>query len=260
MAVAAGQIIRAERQRRGWPLQRLAERAGVSPAHVAQVEAGKSASLASYARIMTALDLQPELGAIDPRRRTPRPRQDEDVVHAAMGEMQASRLQGLGFQVAMDEPYQHFQFAGRADVAAWDLNSRALLHIENRTRFPNVQEALGSYGAKKAYFGRILAERLGMQSEWRSETHVIVALWSSEVIHVLRQRESTFRAACPDGMDPVLRWWHGDVAAMRGRTSSIALFDPSPGVREAFRVGELGSATRARHRGYADAAAALRAG
>jgi transcriptional regulator with XRE-family HTH domain len=259
MASGIGEQLREERLRRQWSLATVAARAGISVAHLCQIEAGKPASLDSYARVTTALDLRPELTALDPRQRAPRIRADADFVHAAMAEVEASRLGSFGFAMAIDEPYQHYQFAGRADLAAWDLDARALLHIENRTQFPNVQESLGSYASKRAYLGRVLAERLGLRAGWRTETHVIAALWSGEVLHVLRQREATIRAACPDGADPVREWWSGR-PPRPGSTSSLILLDPAPGVRASFRIGEPARATRPRYRGYAEAAAALREG
>ena len=258
MGVEAGSTIRGERTRRRWSLTTLADRAGISTSHLAEVEAGAPASLETYARLMTALDLEPRLEGLEPaRRRTSRGR-DEDFVHASMGEAQARRLQRLDFEVAIDEPFQHYQFAGRADVVAWDRAARALLHIENRTGFRNVQEALGSYGTKRAYLGRVLAERLGITGGWASESHVIAALWSSEVIHVLRLREATFRAACADTLDAFRSWWAGDIATLLKTSSSLVVFDPAPSVRDAFRVAELSDATRPRYRDYADAADELR--
>ena len=258
MATSAGQQIREERRRRKWSLATLAGRAGMSDSHVAEIEAGDPASLESYARLFVALEREPQLTALDPRRRSAEWRGEADVVHAAMGEVEARRLSGFGFKVAIDEPYQHFQFAGRADVVAWDLEARALLHIENRTQFPNVQESLGSYASKRAYLGRALADRLALRDGWRSETHVIAALWSSEVIHVLRRLAATFAAACPNGIEPVRRWWAGEAPSGTSATSSLILLDPANGVRDGFRITELTDATRPRYRGYAEAAARLR--
>jgi transcriptional regulator with XRE-family HTH domain len=259
MAFAAGEVVRETRIKLGWSLATLAARAGMSASHVAQLEAGKPASLESYARIAVSLNLRPDLAFTDPRRKATM-REGEDFVHAAMGEVEARRLQALGFQVAIDEPYQHYQFAGRADVVAWDRDTRALLHIENRTRFPNVQEALGSYRTKRAYLGRVLAERLGVREGWVSETHVIAALWSSEMIHVLRLREATFRATCPDTEDAFRSWWAGDISHVRETTSSLVLFDPASNVRDAYRFAARTAATRPRYRGYAEAADRLRGG
>jgi transcriptional regulator with XRE-family HTH domain len=258
MAAGVGEQVREERLRRGWTLSTLAGRAGISASHLAQLESGKPASLESYARVIVALDRRPQLSAVDARQRIGAGRRDEDFVHAAMGEVEARRLHALGFEVAIDAPYQHYQFAGRADVVAWDREGRALLHLENRTRFPNVQDALGSYGAKRAYLGNVLAERLDIRGGWRSETHVIAGLWSSEILHVLRVRATTFAVTCPDGPERVRAWWSGDIGGLEGVSSSLVLVDPVAGVRDAFRLGELTPSTRPRYRGYAEAAAALR--
>ncbi len=90
-------------------------------------------------------------------------------MHAAMGELEARALQRPGVRISIDEPYQHYQFAGRADVVAWD--DENLLHIENRTRFPNLQEAAGSYNAKRQYLASSIAQRLDLGSAWLAKRH-----------------------------------------------------------------------------------------
>ena len=260
LAVTLGQRVRSERRRRRWSLAALAARAGISSGHLCELEGGQPASLETYARVFTALDLPLEIGGEQRDGKTER-RRDEDFVHAAMAELQARRLRADGLEVAIDEPYQHYQFAGRADVVAWDRTSRALLHIENRTQFPNVQEALGSYGTKRAYLGNILAVRFGLSpGGWTSETHVIIALWSSEVIRVARLRETTFRVACPDSLLAFRQWWAGEPSGLRGTSSSLAFFDPASGARERFRfisIDDLSTA-RPRYSDYFDAATRLR--
>ena len=262
MAVAAGQAVREERIRRGLTLEAVAQRAGMSRAHVQDIEAGAPASLGAYARIALALDLRPDLLLGDPRRSARGDRHGEDFVHAAMGELEVGHLRPSGTLVAIDEPYQHFQFAGRADVVAWDPERRALLHIENRTRFPNVQEAIGSYGAKRAYLADALAARWGICGGWRSVTHVIVALWSSEVLHVLRLRSETFRSVCPDLPDAFAAWWQAPSVGLAigpGTTSALVVLDPRHGTadRHRWRGFEDALPGRPPFRGYADAAARL---
>lgn len=171
-----------------------------------------------------------------------------------MGEFEAGHLVPYGFMVGIDEPYQHYQFAGRGDVVAWDLAARALLHIENRTRFPDLQETAGTFNAKRAYLGAALAQRLGIRG-WSSETHVIAALWSAEVLHALRLRPASFRSMCPDSADAFAAWWAGK-PPIRGATSSLVVLDPLATGRQELFVGldhALASA-RPRFRGYADAA------
>jgi transcriptional regulator with XRE-family HTH domain len=254
MAAIAGQAARDERTRRRLTIRDCAERAGVSAALVQKLESGGSVSLEAYARVATALDLRAELILGNSRR--PPSLRATDPVHSAMGELEAGHLRKSGFHVAIDEPYQHFQFAGRADVVAWDLDRRALPHLENRTRFPDIQDALGSYGAKRAYLPKVLADRLQIsRGGWRVVTHAIVALWSGEVLHTLRMRAETFRSACPDPADAFETWWNGEVPMGERPTSTLVVFDPAPGRRRATFAGLAALSTvRPRYRGYADAA------
>ena len=261
MAVEAGQQVRAERIRRGWTLRTLANNAGVAIGVAHDVEQGSVLTLQSYARIATALGLRPALVFPDARDRgRARPVVDSgDLVHAAMGELEARAFAGTGRTLAIDEPYQHYQFAGRADVLAWDREN--LLHIENRTRFPNVQEAAGAYNAKRQYLARVLADRLDLGPDgWRSVTHVMVCLWSAEVLHVLRLRRATFAALCPDPPDGLQAWLDGREPPA-GVSSALVVLDPL--VPFGSRRRTIADPARSagldpRHRGYAEAAEALR--
>jgi len=226
----------------------------MSSAFAYLIEAGESGSLEAAARIARALGLRAELDLVDPRRREDRRSSlAGDVVHSAMGEFEAAQLRRRGFRVGLDEPYQHYQFAGRADLVAWDLDARSLLHIENRTLFPNFQEMAGAFNAKRAYLGRSLAERLDV-SGWASETHVIAALWSSEVLHSLRLRTESFRSICPDAADAYAGWW-GDTPPAAGNAATLVVLDPLASGRQRPFVGlDDALTTRPRYRGYADAA------
>jgi transcriptional regulator with XRE-family HTH domain len=174
MAIGLGMQVREERMRRRWTLAHVGARAGLSTSAIHRVESGRPAALGSYVRIALALGLRPDFDLADDRRLAP-PRA-VDPVHAWMGEVEAARLLAADLSVALDEPYQYYQFAGRADLVAWSLERRSLLHIENRTRFPNLQDSLGSYNAKRAYLARALAERLNLRGGFSSVTHALVGL------------------------------------------------------------------------------------
>ena len=249
---------REERSRRRWPLREVAKRSGLSPSFVQGIERGRPASLASYLRLAQALGLDPAFDLIDPKRRSATARH-EDPVHAAMCESLARRLSAHGFQIAIDEPFQHYQFAGRADVVAWSVERRALLHVEVKTRFPNLQEAFGSYNTKRRYLPGVMAERLGVRGGWVVVTNALVALWSSEVLHELRLHPATFAAVCPDPIDAFVGWWSGALPPA-GATSTLVVFDPAEVGRSDRRryVGlEDVPTARGRYRGYADALAAV---
>ena len=256
-----GVVARAERLRRGWPLREVARRANLSVGFVHAVEHGRPAGLATYAAIAGALGLEPAFEMLDRRRRTNVIRH-EDPVHAAIGESLAARLRSFGLDVALDDPFQHYQFAGRADLLAWSIDRRALLHVENRTRFPNIQEAFGSYNVKRRYLPAIAAERLGVRGGWDTVVNVVAALWSSEVLHDLRLHPASFRAVCPDPMDAFATWWRGAIPQASGVTSSLVLIDPivtGRSDRRCFIGLDQASTARGRYRGYADALEAIRA-
>jgi transcriptional regulator with XRE-family HTH domain len=255
VASTIGAAIREERRRRRWSVRAVATRARVSPATVVNVEAGRRASVDVHARLAVALGLSVHVRLETGHRRTTR--EASDLVHAAMGELEARRLRAHDYRVAIDHPYQHYQFAGRADVLAWTLGPTALLHIENRTRFTDVQQVAGSYNAKRQYLAGSLTRQLGLPP-FDSETHVIVGLWSAEVIHTLRLRSATFGVLCPD-TDERLHTWLSGVPPMTGSSSSLVLLDPF-----AKRVGQgivaldrVLAGARPRLRDYREAAARL---
>lgn len=227
-------------------------------ARVHSAESGRPASLEMYARLGYALGLRLEVDFVDPRRPKGHRAREEDPVHSAMGELETARLRALGFEVAIDEPYQHYQFAGRADVVAWSSRDRALLHIENRTRFPNMQEAAGSYNAKRAYLGAVVADRLGIRGGFISETHVLVGLWSAEVLRTLRLRRATFSSLCPDAIDEFEAWWSGHPPTA-GRSSAFVLLDPFAAgrMRPFVDLNTAVGTVRPRVRGYAEASRRL---
>jgi hypothetical protein len=206
-------------------------------------------------RLTQGLGLRVETELVDPRQRRGAKAADlsVDVVHSAMGEFEARHFRAHGVAVGIDEPYQHYQFAGRADLIAWDLDRRALLHIENRTRFPDLQEAAGSYNAKRAYLAAAIGQRRGVR-HWASQTHVVAGLWSSEVLRVVRLRTETFRALCPDPPTAFDQWWAGTPPAA-GTASVLVIVDPFARGRQRPFIGlDQAAVARPRLRGYADAA------
>jgi len=240
---------------RTWSVQRLADEAGVSCGLAYLALRGEPVSLDAAMSMITALGLRLDWYLVDPRRKAPKPKQD--IVHSAMGEFEAAHLRRLGFSVALDEPYQHYQFAGRADVVAWSLSARALLHIENRTRFPDLQEAAGSFNAKRAYLGQVLAQRLGIRA-WQSEAHVMVALWSSEILHTLRLRSESCRVLCPADGSAFGAWWTGHPPPQSQRTAELVVLDPLARGRQRTYISLSEALTaKPRYSGYAETAVLL---
>jgi Helix-turn-helix domain len=254
ITVTLGLAVRDERLRRRLTLSDVADLSGSGLTTVHDVECGRVGSLETYVRLADALRLKADFVLVDPRRREPAARRATDPVHAAMGESEAAHLCGLGLTVGLDEPFQHFQFAGRADAVAWSVERRALLHIENKTRFVDLQDSFGSFNAKRRYLGAELAARAGI-ARWRSESHVIAALWSGEVLRAIRLHAASFASVCPDPADAFEAWWRGEPPAT-GRHSILVVFDPAEGRRRDRRrwlaLSDL-AAARPRYRDYAAA-------
>jgi len=229
----------------------------MSASAVQRIEAGGTGSLDAYASLGAALGLRTELLFVDARNQRPT-RAQSDLVHAAMGELEVRRMLGFGRLAGVDEPYQHFQFAGRADVLAWSVDDRALLHIENRTRFPNVQETAGAWNAKRQYLAAQIGERLSIR-RWRSVTHAMVGLWTRELLEEVRLHRSTFQSMCPDDDSAFSDWWHGKLPP-DGVSATFVLLDPVASSRRS--IGHINEAlsSRPRHRGYAEVALRLRPG
>jgi len=253
LATNIGSAVIEERRRRALTTREVADRARISPASLNAVEAGRRASLDVYSRVATALGLSLDITVAD--RRRARRRTEGDVVHAAMGEYEAGLLAPLGYRVAIDHPYQHYQFAGRADVLAWSERDRALLHIENRTRFPNIGESAGSFNAKCQYLAPELARQMNLRP-FVSQVHVIAALWSSEVLHSIRLNRATFQALCSDPEASLLAWLQGEPPPS-GMVRTLVLLDPFASGRQQAIAGSTTAlaGVKPRVRGYAEAVA-----
>jgi transcriptional regulator with XRE-family HTH domain len=264
-----GVLIRTDRRRRDLTLSELGRLAGVSTTSVHAVESGRRATLGMYIRLAAALGRRLEFDLDDPS--TPgeaavqatderdRPRPGRDIVHAAMGEIEVARLLAHGRAPGIDVPWQHYRFGGRADVLACDSSRRALAYIENKGELSDVQEALGRFNEAQGYLGVALWERLGMVGPPLVETHVMVALWSADVIDVVRRHPATFLSAFPDPPDAFLAWWSGGVPP-RGRTAAFVLLDPFAAGRARRFAGlsEVLAGIQPRVAGYAAAAELVR--
>ena len=258
--VALGGQVRAARVRRRWTTGRLALEAGVSRSLVYLVERGDPASLEVYARLGAALGLRLGASLDDPREKAPAGRA-QDPVHAAIVEVLAARYGAQGRRVGADEPFQHFQFAGRADVTAVDPGGPDLLHHEVKTAMPNVGELAGAWNVKRQYLAGALADRHAIRGGFRSVTHVLTIAWTAECLHVARLREATVRSLGPDAPDAFARWWDGGRPPTAGVTATVVLFDPIQRPRSSAWVPlDALALLRPRHKDYADLLRELCAG
>jgi len=88
----------------------------------------------------------------------------------------------------------------------------------------------------------------------------MACLWSSEVLHEIRLRRASFAALCPDPPDALLAWLRREPPSA-GITSTLVVLDPLvPFGSRRRTIAAIDEPPRLepRHRGYADAAEALR--
>jgi transcriptional regulator with XRE-family HTH domain len=260
VAAGLGAQAREARLRRRWTTERLAAEAGVSRTLVYLVERGERTTIETYARLGAALGLRLEASLDDPRRHA-RPPRAEDPVHAAIVELLAARYAAQGRLVTADEPFQHYHFAGRADLAVIDPAGPDLLHHEVKTAIPNVGELAGAWNVKRQYLALASAGRHAGPNGFRSVTHVLTVAWTAECLRVLRLREASIRSLGPDDPAAFAAWWQGGVPATSGVTATAVLLDPIERPRAAPWVGlDALSVARPRHAGYAELLGALRMG
>ena len=112
----------------------------------------------------------------------------------------------------------------------------------------------GSFNAKRAYLGPAIAQRLGVKT-WQTETHVIAALWSAEVLHALRLRTESLKTLAGD-QGNFEAWWAG---ARTTRSSvEMVVLDPLASGRQRAWIGlDDALKTRPRHTGYAELARSI---
>ncbi len=175
-----------------------------------------------------------------------------------MVEMLAQRYTAPGRQVTADDPYQHHQFAGRADLSVVEPAGPDLLHHEVKTAVPNLGELAGSWNAKRQYLPAALARWFVLRAGFRSVTHVLTIAWTAECLHVARIRGATLRSLGPDDSAAFRAWWERGLPAA-GVTSTVVLLDPIERPRAApwAPLDALGT-VRSRHAGYAELLTALR--
>ncbi len=149
IAVRFGERIQNRREERRWTLAVLAKAARLSIGLVHKIDAGQPGSIDSYARLATALGLD-LFDSGDQSRGSDDTHRDQDPVHAAMGEVEAKHLRRLGYVVRMDEPYQHFRFAGRADSwpGTWGAAPSCISRTERASRTSRTRSAVTTESAR----------------------------------------------------------------------------------------------------------------
>lgn len=198
-----GRIFRAVRQHLGLRQEDLSAMSGVSQSSVSRVERGiaETMSVADLDRIAQALNVRLSLDAWwrggDLARLM-------DAGHAAIVEYVVGLLRAAGWQVIVEYTFNVFGERGSVDIVAWHAERRALLLVEVKSRFTDLQEMLATFARKLRLVPPLLAESEG----WRPAVvgRLIVAPGTTANRRVVAAHPSTFDATFPLRSHDARRW------------------------------------------------------
>lgn len=128
----------------------------MSKTTVARGEQGSFASVRVIRRHGAALDLRIEWIAVGRGADVARTLDEE---HAAIVEVVAAWLRGLGFVVAPEASFSVYGERGRVDVLAFDPTTATLYLVEVKTELSDLQHLLGSVDVRERLAPRMAADR-----------------------------------------------------------------------------------------------------
>jgi transcriptional regulator with XRE-family HTH domain len=161
-----GRLPRMLRIRRGWRLQDIADRCGLSRATIGRNELGSIASVSVIRAHAAVLDIRVEWRVVGRGADIPRLLDEE---HSAIVETVAAVLGRSGWRVEAEASYSEYGERGRIDLLAFDPRSRVLAAIEVKTALADLRETLGSLSAKAR-----LAPGIGGGYGWTSSRVVTI--------------------------------------------------------------------------------------
>lgn len=208
-----GAAIRFLRIRRRWRQSDLARRAGCSQSAVSRIERGHlgSVRLDTIRAVAAALDMRLDLvgrwraGDLD---------RMLSSAHSALHEDVARRLGGLGgWESAPEVPFSSFGERGAIDILAWHPASRALLVIEFKTEFVDLNELLATLDRKRRLAAEIARQRGWLREATSVSVWVIVAD-SSTNRRRAADHATMLRAALPLDGRAMRGWLAGPTGAV----------------------------------------------
>jgi transcriptional regulator with XRE-family HTH domain len=156
--VKLGRLLRMRRMRRGWRLEDVSRRSGLSTTTLARDESGAFGSVHVVRRHAGALDMRLEWIAIGRGADVARTWDEE---HAAIVEVIAAWLRGLGLEIAAEASFSVYGERGRVDLLAFDAATGKLYLVEAKTELSDLGDVLGVVDVRER-----LAARLGTERGW----------------------------------------------------------------------------------------------
>jgi transcriptional regulator with XRE-family HTH domain len=211
--LALGRLVRMVRKRRHLRQEDVAVRAGVSQSVVSLLECGRAEELAirTARRVCSALEI--ELG-FEARWRGPALDRLRDAVHARVVEGVVRQLRADGWEVIVEQGFNHFGERGSVDVVGWHAAPRTLLIVEVKSELLDLQDLLASLDRKR----RVVPLELAQERGWRPAAVgvVLVVADARTARRVVERHPAMFDAALPSRTVAVRRWLRHPAGDIRG--------------------------------------------
>jgi transcriptional regulator with XRE-family HTH domain len=157
-----GRAFKAVRVHLGWTQDDVSARSGVSQGLVSRIERGvaEAVSVRELDRVAKALNIRLSLNSWW---RDGDLAQLLDAGHAAIVEYTVGWLRRRGWEVLVEYGFNHYGERGSVDIVAWHPRFRALLLVEVKTRFVDLQDMLATFARKIRVVPELLVESHGWQ-------------------------------------------------------------------------------------------------
>ncbi len=232
--VRVGRIVRAIRTDRGLRQEDVAAPIDVDRSVMTDLEAGRleAVSLRTARRLCGRLgiDLIVEArwrgGAVD---------RLLDRDHAAIVERVSRVLTAAGWQVELEFTFNEFGDRGSVDVLGWHPVDRALLIVEVKSTFTDLQAMLMTLSRKVRVVPKVAARERGWDR--RSLGRILVVIGTSRNRRVVGSHRSVFDATFPSNTLATRQWIHAPTSDFAGLwfVSPVALTHTRTRVRSPHR-------------------------
>jgi transcriptional regulator with XRE-family HTH domain len=198
-----GRAFRAVRIRLHLRQRDLAEQCGVSQSVISRVERGiaEVMSLADLRRIADSLNIRL---SIDAWWRGGDLNRLLDADHATIVDYIVGRLRSARWEVLVEYGFNHYGERGSVDIVAWHPRLRALLLVEVKSRFFDLQEMLATFARKLRIVPPLLAEARGWRPEFVGT--LIVAPGTTANRRVVADHPNIFEASYPSRSRDAQHW------------------------------------------------------
>jgi transcriptional regulator with XRE-family HTH domain len=208
-----GTTFRAIRLELGLRQLDVAIRAGVSQQTVSRVERGQfgPVSVDAFKAVAEAIEADLTIGL---RWRGPKLARLLDRRHALLQDRVVRLLSTAGWEVRVEESFNHFGERGSVDILAWRADRRALLLVEIKTELVDLQETVRTIDMKTRVVPIVVRRTRG----WHPDAVASVIVLPAANVHrrAVAQHAAMLAAALPARSREVHRWVDEPCGSVRG--------------------------------------------